>query len=103
MGIKRPAKWVLNNPHSTVAPDTRVTEGVAWLGLKDDHGPHALPSSDRPFLGDAVSRLARSLPIAEMDRMWAAHSAYMTLSHDGNQPISVGGFNVVAGHDVSTE
>ena len=28
------------------------------LGGQGDHGPHALPSSDRPFLGDAVSRLA---------------------------------------------
>ena len=72
------------------------------LGGQGDHGPHTLPSSDQPFLGDAVSRLAWSLPIAETDRMRAAHSAHTILGYDGNRPIPVR-LQRFAGHDVSTD
>ena len=49
--------WVLRRP--TQDSRTRTCDRESGLlGGQGDHGPHALPSSDRPFLGDAVSRLA---------------------------------------------
>ena len=60
-------KWVLkppeqngylNNPHQSRRTRRSCNRGSGVLGGKGDHGPHALPSSDRLFLGDAVSQLA---------------------------------------------